>query len=113
MQFITGRIVTIENKGYITTVNGDFLSLFFVITKRMDKKKRNIGFNCYGKLAEKVSTYNLKDKVEVQYIIDTNKYNDKWFTNLKAKTVDRVIDKPKKNYNQIKLIEHTKNDYND
>lgn len=114
MQFITGRIITIENNGYVTTNNGDFLSLFVVITKKMDKKKRAIGFNCYGKLAEKVSTFKLNDKVEIEYIIDSHKYNDKWYTNLKAKTVSKIVTQKRvENTTQTNLMENINNISND
>jgi len=95
MQFIKGRLAIIENNGYVTTENGDFLSLFIIITKVMDKKKRTIGFNCFGKVAEKVLTLNTNDRVEIEYLIDTKKYNNKWYTNLKAKHIDKVNLTPK------------------
>ena len=104
MQFIKGKIAIIENNGYVTTPNGDFLSLFIIITKIMNKKKRTIGFDCFGKVAEKILTFRLNDRVEVEYFMETKKYNNRWYTNIKAKSIEKVIIVPKtENPNQLNL----------
>jgi len=104
MQFIKGKIAIIENNGYVTTPNGDFLSLFIIITKIMNKKKRTIGFDCFGKVAEKILTFRLNDRVEVEYFMETKKYNNRWYTNIKAKSIEKVIIVTKtENPNQLNL----------
>lgn len=65
----------------------------------MNKKPRNIAFKCYGKLAEKVLEFRLDDKVEVEYFIDSRKSDsdDRWWTNLQARGVERMITEKKDN----------------
>lgn len=110
MQYITGRIVILENKKEINKPDGSFLSLILVIKKKMNGKLRNIAFKCYGRVAEKVCKLRMNDKVEIEYFIyskpteaNIERGGDKvWFTNLQAKNVDRV-ESTTKNDNNAKL----------
>ena len=98
MQFITGRIVFIGNNQIINKSDGNFSSVIFAIKKRMNKKPRNIAFKCYGKLADMVLKMRIDDKVEVEYLIDSRKSDtEKWWTNLQARGVERIITEKKDN----------------
>jgi len=111
MQFITGRIVFIGNNQVIEKPDGSFSSVIFAIKKRMNKKPRNIAFKCYGKLADKVIVLRLDDKVEVEYLIDSKKSDsERWWTNLQARGVERLITEKKDNNNsQLKFYDDGNN----
>lgn len=104
MQFITGRIGFIGQKGVIKKDNLDFSYLDFVIKKRMNKKPRNIAFRCYGRMVNEILALRLDDKIEVEYFIDSNQSkNNKWYTNLHAKRFEKIIKLKKENNNQLKI----------
>ena len=75
MQFISGRIVLVEEIEIINKDNNQFSSLTFVIKKKMNKKMRNISFKCYGKLADEINMLRINDKVNIEYLIISNKSN--------------------------------------
>jgi hypothetical protein len=106
MEYIKGRISFIGDLTLIEKNGDSFGKLIFVIRKKIDKKPRDIAFECYGKLAEKISKeYRLNDKVEVEYIIQSNvSKSGIWFTNLIAKFVDKVIIDRKVDINQGELL---------
>lgn len=104
MQFITGRIGYIGKKEVIIKDNGEFFTIIFAIKKKMNKKLRNIVFECYGKLAEQIEKMRIEDKVEVKYLIHSNlSKSGKWYTTLHAKSVEKVSTQ-NKNINQPKLM---------
>lgn len=105
MQFITGRINYIGQKEVINKNNSQFTILIFAINKKMNKKVRNIAFECYGKVADEIERLRLNDKIEVEYLIQSNKSKTgKWYTTLHAKSIDRVIAIKNEIANQQKLI---------
>ncbi len=106
VEYIKGRINFIGEISIVEKVDNSFPKLVFVIRKKIDRKYRNIAFECFGKLAEKIKReYRIDDKIEVEYIIQSNSSkNGTWFTNLLAKDVNRAIVNNKKNMNQDKLL---------
>lgn len=105
MQFITGRIGYIGEKEIIIKNNDQFSKIIFAIKKKMNKKIRSIAFECYGKLADEIQRFRLDDKIEVEYLIHSNKAKTgRWYTTLHAKSVEKVIPIKNENINQQKLI---------
>jgi hypothetical protein len=111
MEFITGRVVIIGNKALIKTADSEFSCVVLVIKKRMRKKLRNIAFRCYGRLADRVTNLRVNDKIEVEFFISSNQsknpsISDKWYTELHAVNVDKVLPKQTNDEAQLKLQEH-------
>lgn len=105
MQYITGRIGYIGEKEIINKDNNQFSTIIFAIKKKMNKKIRSIAFECYGKLADEIERFRLDDKIEVEYLIHSNKSKSgRWYTTLHAKSIEKVIAIKKENINQQKLI---------
>jgi excinuclease UvrABC helicase subunit UvrB len=105
MQFITGRITYIGKKEVINKDNNQFSTIIFAIKKKMNKKIRNIAFECYGKLADEIEHFRLDEKIEVEYLIHSNKSKlGRWYTTLHAKSIEKVLAIKKENINQQKLI---------
>lgn len=109
MEFITGRVVIVGNNKNVTVKDRAFTSRVLVITKRMNKKKRNIAFMCYGKVSELVATLRKDDKVEITYFLSSNPASPseleetKWYTTLIAKSVEKVVVEKKVNELQMKI----------
>lgn len=106
MEYIKGRINFIGEISIIEKGGDSFPKLVFVIRKKIDKKDRNIAFECFGKLAERIrKEYRIDDKIEIEFIIQSNvSKNGTWFTNLIAKEVNRAIVNNKTNVDQDKLL---------
>jgi len=111
MQFIVGRIVIVGNNHVIKTDKGSFSSVILVIKKRMNGKFRNIAFKCYGKVADKVRSFRINDKLEIEFFIYSQSFKknegsgeyENWNTTLQAKAVDLYIGNKKWNEKQIKI----------
>lgn len=108
MQYITGRVVVVEDKKTIINTNDRFSMVIFVIKKRMKKKVRNIAFKTYGNLAEKILSLRINDKIEVEYLIDCQQssnpnYKGDWFTTLQAISVERAGTRKKIIEEQLKI----------
>jgi hypothetical protein len=104
MQFISGRVLIVGNNEVIHKDNYHFSTVILIIKKKMNGKMRNIAFECIGKLADEVLKLNKGEKIEVKYLITSTFRNNKWFTNLHAKDIFKIEDKPKnKNENQTEL----------
>ena len=59
--------------------------------KKMNKKMRNISFKCYGKLADEINMLRINDKVNIEYLIISNKSNTgTWYTTLQAKSIEKI-----------------------
>ncbi len=106
MEYITGRISFIGEINVVYKNNDSFSKLVLVIRKKVDKKNRNIAFECYGRLADKIAKESrINDKVEVDYIIQSNMgKNNVWYTNLIAKSVEKLFVKKKQDINQTELL---------
>jgi len=105
MQFITGRITFIGDKEVINKDNNQFSTIIFAIKKKMNKKIRNIAFECYGKLADEIEHFRLDEKIEVEYLIHSNNSKSgRWYTTLHAKSIEKVLAIKKENINQQKLM---------
>lgn len=105
MQFITGRIGYIGEKEIINKDNDQFSKIIFAIKKKMNKKIRIIAFECYGKLVDEIQRFRLDDKIEVEYLIQSNKSKTgRWYTTLHAKSVEKMTLIKNENINQQKLM---------
>lgn len=105
MQYITGRIIYIGEKEVINKNNNQFSTIIFSIKKKMNKKMRTIAFECYGKLADEIERFRIDEKIEVEYLIHSNKSKiGRWYTTLHAKSVEKVVSVKKENINQQKLM---------
>lgn len=105
MQYITGRIVIVGDNEVVTKKGKSFSSVFLVIKKRTRNKVRNMAYKCYGRLAEKAKTFNINDKVEIEYFSESIKsknprFINEWFTKNNVVGLEKIVVGQKTNRQQ-------------
>jgi hypothetical protein len=106
MLILTGKIVIINKVDIVNKSNNEvFHKVYLVVNKQMNKVKRNICFESYGKVANQILTYRKGQRVRISFTIDSTMNGTKWFHTLKVVEVEPCIKVNKTNNdNQINLI---------
>lgn len=63
----------------------------FFIEKTFNKKKCKIIFTAKGKLADKVFSILLNEKLDIYFFPDCKEVNSKWYTELRAVSVEKYV----------------------
>ena len=106
MLILTGKIVLIDKVDVVNTDNNEtFHKVYLVVNKQMNKIKRNVCFESYGRVAKEILTFRKDDRVRVRFTIDSKLSQGRWFHTLKVVEVEKEV-KAKKviDENQINLI---------
>ncbi len=106
MLILTGKIVLIDKVDVVNTDNNEtFHKVYLVVNKQMNKIKRNVCFESYGRVAKEILTFRKDDRVRVSFTIDSKLSQGRWFHTLKVVEVEKEV-KAKKviDENQINLI---------
>ena len=107
MLIITGKIVMIESKEIVKSDVDKFIKVTLVINKQMNKVKRNVCFESYGKVAKDIQGFRNGERVKVHFTIDSVPKNGNWYHTLKAVEVEKEIKVQRiENINQINLINY-------
>lgn len=108
MLIMTGKILNIESKEIINSVNNEsFNKILLVVVKQMKGVKRNICFESYGKVAKDILNFKNGERIRVYFTIDSVCNNGRWYHTLKAVEVEKEVKKQKlENINQINLIDY-------
>lgn len=93
--------------------NGTWKVIQFLIKKTRNRKAVNIPFTAKGKLAEKIESIALGEKITVRFFVEGSKYGDKYYTNCIAIEVDKYIKKDKYQYGSVGFGDETYEDKND
>jgi hypothetical protein len=83
------------------TENGTWKVITFLIEKTRRKKPIKIPFVAKGKLAEKVESIVVGEKLTIRFYIEGKKYNDKYFTDCIAIEIDKFVTKSKYQFGSI------------
>lgn len=100
--FATSGILT--NKSLVksgVSENGTWKILSFLIKKTKFKKPILIPLIAKGKLAEKLDGIQIGEKIRVEFYIDGQKYNEKYYPNCIATDIEKYIPKKKFQYGQV------------
>ena len=95
MFVVTGKL---SNKSIVKTgvsEKGSWKIINFLIQKTRKNKPIKIPIIAKGKLAEKIDSIALGEKVVVRFFIEGKKYNDKYFTDCIAIDIDKFVPKSK------------------
>ncbi len=92
---------------------GSWKIIQFLIKKTKNRKPINIPLTAKGKLAEKIESIALGERITVKFFIEGNKYNDKIYTNCIATDVDKYIKKDKYQYGAVRFGDEVYEDKND
>lgn len=92
--------------------NGSWKIITFLLEKTRRKKPIKIPITAKGKLAEKIESIALGEKLVVNFFIEGKKHNDRYFTNCIATDIDKYVPKSKvlygkTNENDFEFIKDT------
>lgn len=94
MQKISGRLIFKSLMKYGTNDFGEWKIINFVLQKTFQKKKYNMLFVAKGRRAKFIESVPLKEKLTVEYVIDSKEYKpQKWATDLVAVEVEKYVPK--------------------
>lgn len=114
MFVVTGKLSGKSVVKYGQSEKGSWKIIQFLIKKTRNRKLENIPFTAKGRLAEKIDSIALGEKVTIKFFIEGNKYNDKYFTNCIATEIDKYIKKEKYKYGSVSFgneVYEDKSDY--
>lgn len=107
MLILTGKVVITQKVDIINaTTKEKFHKVYLVVNKQMNKVKRNVCFESYGKVANDIIAFRKGDRIRIYFTIDSVFNNGKWYHTLKVVEVEKQV-KAKKiiDKNQINLID--------
>jgi hypothetical protein len=93
---VTGKL---SNKSLIksgVSEVGAWKIVVFIIEKTRNRKPIKIPFTAKGKLAIKIDDIPIGEKITVDFYIEGKKYNERYYTDCVATSVDKYV--PKKKY---------------
>jgi hypothetical protein len=107
MLILTGKIVMIDKVDIVNQDNNDkFYKVNLVVKKQMNKVKRNVCFESYGKVANEILSFRKDDRVRVSFTIDSKLNNNRWYHTLKVVEIEKEVKTRKTiDENQINLID--------
>lgn len=98
---MTGKIVMIESKEIVKSELDRFMKVTLVLVKQMNKVKRNVCFESYGKVAKEILNFRNGERIKVYFTIDSVSKNGNWYHTLKVVEVEKEIKAQKiENINQ-------------
>jgi hypothetical protein len=92
---VIGRL---SNKSYIKTgvsEKGAWKIISFLIQKTRKRKPIKIPIIAKGKLAEKIESIAIGEKLLIQFYIEGKKFNNKYYTDCIATEIDKYVPKSK------------------
>ena len=95
MFVVTGKL---SNKSIIkagVSEKGSWKIINFLIQKTRNRKPIKIPIIAKGKLAEKIDSIPLGEKVVVRFFIEGKKFNDKYYTDCIATDIEKFVSKTK------------------
>jgi hypothetical protein len=93
--------------------NGTWRVIQFLIKKTRNKKPELIPFTAKGKLAEKIDSIAIGEKITISFFIEGSKYGEKYYTNCIATEVEKYIRKDKYKYGSVSFGNEQYEDKND
>ena len=114
MFIVTGKLSGKSVVKYGQSERGAWKIIQFLVKKTKNRKPITIPLTAKGKLAEKIESIALGEKITVNFFIEGNKYNDKYYTNCIATEVEKYIRKDKYKYGSVTFgneVYEDKNDY--
>jgi hypothetical protein len=98
MFIVNGKL---SDKSFVKTgvsENGAWKIIHFLIEKTRKRKPIKIPLVAKGKLAEKIESIALGEKIVVNFFIEGRKHNDRYFTNCVATEIDKYVRKSRYKY---------------
>ena len=101
MLIMTGKISMIESKEIVKSEFDRFMKVTLVLVKQMNRVKRNVCFESYGKVAKEILNFRNGERVKVYFTIDSVPKNGNWYHTLKVVEIEKEIKSQKiENINQ-------------
>jgi hypothetical protein len=102
MFIVTGKLSNKSNIKTGVSEKGAWKIINFLIEKTRKRKPIKIPITAKGKLAEKIESIALGEKIVVKFYIEGKKYNDKYFTDCVAIDIDKYVPKSKVLYGNVR-----------